>query len=218
MLCYHLGQCQCLLGCSSSWLTNNPRFSNISLPLYSKFLNPIEGFFFGMAVEGQWLRPLHPCSPPSGHGGGLIRYYSWGLPGLDNAYMGFLPPLPCLYCLWWWWESMAWTRQETGYWSRINVIFSFCTKSFFSRLVYIGKYMEIISLYYIFFIRCIFLQYIYFFTRFLFILLQYIVELKFLKMYTFVVSLYCVHHVKRLFWWKTISAIIKMSMSLCICV
>lgn len=27
------------------WVTNNPRFSNIYLPAYSPFLNPIEEFF-----------------------------------------------------------------------------------------------------------------------------------------------------------------------------
>ena len=46
-----------------------------------------------------------------------------------------------------------------------------------------------------------------FFFEFQLILLEYIEKWTLLKMSTCLVSLYCVHHVKRLFWGETISAI-----------
>lgn len=35
-----------------NWLQQHPHFTVLYLPPYSPFLNPIEEFFFGMAVEG----------------------------------------------------------------------------------------------------------------------------------------------------------------------
>lgn len=130
--CSYLGQCHHPSGCSSLWLfIKNTRFSYIFLPSYSPFLDLTEEFcfsFFSIAAEGLWQRPLHPCSPPPGHGGGLFRYKGWSLQGVDKGMQGFFPLLSGngYYCMWCGWESLAWSRPETVCWCSK----SSCTKCF----------------------------------------------------------------------------------------
>lgn len=76
------------------WLTNNPKFSNISIPAYSPYLNPIEEFCQHGCGRPMTKTPTS-CSSPPGHWEGLFRYYGWSLTGVDKAYKAFFP----LHCL-----------------------------------------------------------------------------------------------------------------------
>ncbi|XP_051569163.1 uncharacterized protein LOC127449653 [Myxocyprinus asiaticus] len=58
------------------WFTNNPRFSNIFLPAYSPFLNPIEEFYLRNGGGKCMTENLTSVFTPPGHGRSLPRHFS----------------------------------------------------------------------------------------------------------------------------------------------
>ncbi len=63
-----------------NWFNDHPRFSNMFLPAYSPFLSPMEEFFFCMAVESVWSKPLWMGKPFASNGKGL----SWHCYRVDS--------------------------------------------------------------------------------------------------------------------------------------
>lgn len=143
---FHQAACDCF--------TNNPRFTNIFISVYSPFLNPIKEllmvFFFvlffwhggGRSVSETPTSAFLDITVEACQG--WIRYARSPL-----VWLGLILPVILIRI-----SGLTQTRF-TMLWQN---------KCDFFLYVNIGNYMELILLYSTFFINGIFLQYVYFFT------------------------------------------------------